>query len=57
MATEGSDNTWTVVKFIADNTVNIVPTCWVHDMDKCYWPTLPADKVTQAIKSGLLNTH
>lgn len=56
MATGGSENTWTVVKFIGDNTVNVL-TSWVHDEDKCYWSPLPANKITQAIKSGLLNTH
>lgn len=57
MATGESENTWTVVKFIDDNTVNVVPTSWIHDEVQCYWPHLPANKVTQAIKSGILNTH
>ncbi|KAF5302229.1 hypothetical protein FQA39_LY10268 [Lamprigera yunnana] len=44
------DNSWTVIKFIEDNTVQVVPTRWILNNDKCFWPPYPQDRLIQSIK-------
>lgn len=48
--------TWTVVKFMSDNSVGVVPTNWIHDENTCYWPPFTSDKITSAIKTRMINT-
>ncbi|KAF5283700.1 hypothetical protein FQA39_LY17248 [Lamprigera yunnana] len=44
------DNSWIVIKFIEDNTVQAVPTRWILNNDKCFWPPYPQDRLIQSIK-------
>lgn len=39
---------WSIVHFLEDNVIEVVPTCWVCD-DVCYWPPYKKSKLTQAI--------
>ncbi|XP_076243436.1 uncharacterized protein LOC143184823 isoform X2 [Calliopsis andreniformis] len=41
--------TWTIVQFLEDGTVEATPTMWIRD-DICYWPTLPQNRLMDAIK-------
>lgn len=48
---------WTVVKFIDENSVEAVPSSWIFN-DLCYWPPFNRDKVITAIrKNENPNTH
>lgn len=50
-------NGWYIVKFINENTIETVPSCWMVNFDKCVWPaTLSTSKITLAIKSCLKPT-
>ncbi|KAK4880951.1 hypothetical protein RN001_004270 [Aquatica leii] len=42
--------TWTVVQFLDDETVEAVPSPWIQGTNECHWPTLPPEKLRQAIK-------
>ncbi|XP_076279875.1 uncharacterized protein LOC143208866 [Lasioglossum baleicum] len=42
-------NTWTVVQFLADGTVEAVPNSWLEG-DKCYWPPVHKSKLSNAIQ-------
>lgn len=44
-------NTWTVVTFPEENTVEAVPTSWINN-GKCYFPSIPADKLATAIRNN-----
>ncbi|KAF5301648.1 hypothetical protein FQA39_LY10695 [Lamprigera yunnana] len=44
------DNSWTVIKFIEDNTVQAVLTRWILNNDKCFWPPYLQDRLIQSIK-------
>lgn len=57
MDNEGSTNTWTVVQFLTDDTVDAVPTSWIHDGDFCFWPPFTQDKIKNAIKNCEMNSH
>ncbi|XP_076280996.1 uncharacterized protein LOC143217812 [Lasioglossum baleicum] len=46
---ETPTNTWTVVQFLADGTVEAVPNSWLED-DKCYWPPVHKSKLSNAIQ-------
>ena len=43
------EQTWTVVQFIADGTVETVPSTWIQG-DLCHWPTFTQNRLTNAIK-------
>ncbi|XP_076664744.1 uncharacterized protein LOC143367026 [Andrena cerasifolii] len=43
------EQTWTVVQFVADGTVDTVPSAWIQG-DLCHWPTLTQNRLTNAIK-------
>ncbi|CAH1154921.1 unnamed protein product [Phaedon cochleariae] len=42
--------TWTVVKFITDNSVEAVPSKWLSD-GKCSWPSYTRDRLMKAIRT------
>lgn len=42
--------TWTIVIFTDEDTVEAVPSSWLIN-NKCYWPSLPFDKITAAIRN------
>ncbi|XP_046145220.1 uncharacterized protein LOC123988599 [Osmia bicornis bicornis] len=44
-----SANTWTVVRFVEDGTIEAVPSAWVRG-DLCHWPPLHRNGLTAAIK-------
>ncbi|KAK9686101.1 hypothetical protein QE152_g37449 [Popillia japonica] len=41
-------DTWTVVKFKDENSVEAVPSDWILD-NQCYWPPYTADKIKSSI--------
>ncbi|XP_076644982.1 uncharacterized protein LOC143354612 [Halictus rubicundus] len=41
--------TWTVVQFVADGSVEAVPTDWIQ-RNNCYWPPLQQSRVAKAVK-------
>ncbi|CAG9814687.1 unnamed protein product [Phaedon cochleariae] len=43
-------DTWTVVKFKEENSVEAIPTTWLMGNDHCYWPPYTHEKIQQAIK-------
>lgn len=43
-------NRWTVVHFIEEETVEAVPTSWVHG-ETCYWPPFIGSKLTHSINN------
>lgn len=43
------DKTWSVVKFIGENTVEAVPTNWLIGQ-MCYWPPYTKEKLILAIR-------
>lgn len=45
-------SSWTVVKFIEENSVEAVPTSWIKDNKHCLWPSLQYNKVIQAIRNN-----
>ncbi|KAK4884427.1 hypothetical protein RN001_000698 [Aquatica leii] len=49
-AVEMDTKTWTVVQFLDDETVEAVPSPWIQGTNECHWPTLPPEKLRQAIK-------
>lgn len=49
-------NTWTVVQFKKDDTVEAVPTSWIEG-DQCLWPPFTQDKTKAALKNCQINTH
>ncbi|KAK4876448.1 hypothetical protein RN001_012870 [Aquatica leii] len=49
-AVEMDTKTWTVVQFLDDETVEAVPSPWIQGTNECHWPTLPSEKLRQAIK-------
>ncbi|CAH1153704.1 unnamed protein product [Phaedon cochleariae] len=52
-----SGRTWTVVKFVEEDTVEAVPTTWLVG-NLCYWPPYPREKLVTAIKNfEAPNTH
>ncbi|KAK4878777.1 hypothetical protein RN001_011283 [Aquatica leii] len=50
IAVEMDTKTWTVVQFLDDETVEAVPSPWIQGTNECHWPTLPPEKLRQAIK-------
>ncbi|CAG9817182.1 unnamed protein product [Phaedon cochleariae] len=42
--------TWTIVYFLMENSVEAVPTIWIVG-NMCYWPSFTADKVNKAIRN------
>ncbi|CAH1183033.1 unnamed protein product [Ceutorhynchus assimilis] len=48
--------TWTVVHFDDDDTVEAVPSIWIHG-DQCLWPPYNHDKLQKAIQNGEMNSH
>ncbi|XP_011870141.1 PREDICTED: uncharacterized protein LOC105563284 [Vollenhovia emeryi] len=42
--------TWTIVIFTDEDTVEAVPSNWIHD-NECFWPSLTFEKLTAAIKN------
>lgn len=44
------DKSWTVVKFIDEDSVEAVPTTWIQG-NSCFWPPLTQQKVVTAIKN------
>lgn len=42
--------TWTVVKFIEENSVEAIPTTWLVGSDHCYWPSYTQQKIQHVIK-------
>ncbi|KAK5642720.1 hypothetical protein RI129_008887 [Pyrocoelia pectoralis] len=43
------EKTWTIVKFVEDDSVQAVPANWIEN-SKCFWPSYPNDRLIQAIK-------
>lgn len=43
-------DTWTVVKFKIENSVEAILTTWLLENDRCYWPPFTQEKIQQAIK-------
>lgn len=49
------EKTWTIVKFVDENTVAMVPTVWISNtLNDLYslWPPLPTSKITVAVKNN-----
>lgn len=44
------DKTWTVVKFLEENSVEAVPTHWLIG-NTCVWPPYPREKVIHSIRN------
>ncbi|XP_074037965.1 uncharacterized protein [Leptinotarsa decemlineata] len=44
--------TWTIVKFIEENSVEAVPTTWLLGSHKCYWPPFPKEKLVSSIRKN-----
>lgn len=59
MATCGQ-KTWTIIKFLEENSVAMVPTTWIiTDSGKgetCLWPPLPPEKLSLAVKNHEIDT-
>ncbi|KAJ8914155.1 hypothetical protein NQ315_016234 [Exocentrus adspersus] len=47
--------TWSIVKFLGDNSVAAVPTKWLTDQG-CLWPPYTAEKTAAAIRKQEINT-
>ncbi|XP_074035286.1 uncharacterized protein [Leptinotarsa decemlineata] len=45
------DKTWTVVKFLEENSVEAVPTHWLIGNTHCVWPPYPREKVINSIRT------
>lgn len=41
-------DTWTVVQFVDDSSVEVVPSTWIHG-NYCHWSSFPPDKLISAI--------
>ncbi|XP_050504228.1 uncharacterized protein LOC126884893 [Diabrotica virgifera virgifera] len=50
------EQTWTIVQFLEDMSVEAVPTLWLRG-DLCYWPPYKQEKLTSAIKKQALDTN
>ncbi|CAG9762675.1 unnamed protein product [Ceutorhynchus assimilis] len=51
--------TWTIVKFIDEDTVAMVPTIWLTNSENgwnCLWPPLPANRISVAVRTHEMNT-
>lgn len=44
-----SDQSWTIVRFIDEDTVEAVPTSWI-EQNRCYWPPLKNEKIMAIIR-------
>lgn len=44
-----SENSWTVVQFFDDGTVEAVPSLWIQG-DVCHWPSYAQPKMMSAIR-------
>lgn len=44
------EQTWTIVKFIEEDSVEAVPTTWIFG-NRCYWPPFTKQKMLAAIKN------
>lgn len=44
------EKTWTIVKFIEENTVEAVPSNWLVG-DRCYWPPYSREKLIYSIRN------
>ncbi|XP_015428713.1 PREDICTED: uncharacterized protein LOC107185531 [Dufourea novaeangliae] len=44
------EETWTIAKFTDNDSVEAVPTNWLH-CNMCYWPMLPKNQLLSAIKN------
>ncbi|XP_076285091.1 uncharacterized protein LOC143211370 isoform X1 [Lasioglossum baleicum] len=42
-------NSWSIVQFVKDGTVEAVPSAWLLN-GYCYWPSLPPNRLANAIK-------
>lgn len=42
--------TWTIVKFLNDNSVEAVPTKWLAE-NQCLWPHYARDRLQKAIRN------
>ncbi|KAL6421199.1 hypothetical protein ACFW04_013752 [Cataglyphis niger] len=40
--------TWTIIKFLIDNTVEAIPSIWIEN-NKCYWPPFKYEQIIAAI--------
>lgn len=49
------NKTWTVVCFIADESVEAVPTRWING-DECLWPAVTREKLNILIKKCEFNS-
>lgn len=43
------EQTWTIVQFVEDQTVEAVPSTWVKG-NECYWPALPQPRMANSIR-------
>ncbi|VEN58333.1 unnamed protein product, partial [Callosobruchus maculatus] len=50
------NKTWTIVKFVEDDSVALVPTPWIINTDDCLWPPIPTNKISSVVKSYQINT-
>ncbi|XP_011691888.1 PREDICTED: uncharacterized protein LOC105452470 isoform X3 [Wasmannia auropunctata] len=46
-----SDQTWTVVRFIDEDTVEAVPSSWIIQ-NRCYWPPFKNEKIMAIIRKN-----
>lgn len=44
------EKTWTVVKFVNEESVEAVPTTWIIG-SRCHWPPFTQQKIIAAIKN------
>lgn len=45
-------SSWTVVEFLETQTVEAVPTGWLHN-NQCYWPPMARSKLMNEIKNNV----
>lgn len=43
-------SSWTVVEFVDSETVEAVPSLWLHNDNQCYWPHFPRQKINCELK-------
>lgn len=46
-----TDQTWTVVRFIDEDTVEAVPSTWIIQ-NQCYWPPFKYEKIVSLIRKN-----
>lgn len=46
-----SDHSWTVVRFIDEDTVEAVPSSWILQ-NRCYWPPFKNEKIMAIIRKN-----